>query len=187
MKKLFFTIIFGGLFLGPVPFVRAHVLLTDGPVGVVLHIEPDDDPIVGQRSPIFFEFKDKEGRFSPAQCNCRVRLLRDSKEISNQSLVSAEGSGAEMSAVVVFPERALYQLQISGAPRNTGVFQPFTLIKDVRVDRVPSSQDNATKPSPFENPHTLHAVGIFAVFSIVALGELRKRYRQYKRGKVSGQ
>lgn len=36
----------------------AHVLQTDGSIGAVLHVDPDDNPIIGEKATFFFDLKD---------------------------------------------------------------------------------------------------------------------------------
>ena len=54
---------------------QAHILITDEGIGAVVHINPDDDPIVDSLTSFFFEFKDQKNKFQPKLCDCRVVIL----------------------------------------------------------------------------------------------------------------
>ncbi len=107
--------------------VLAHVLETDGSIGAVMHIDPDDDPIVATPSYFFFEFKDTKGRFDLKNCNCKVSILKDKNQIYSSSL-------SNPTFTYVFPERNVYQIKVEGKAINNS-FQDFKLIYTVRVER----------------------------------------------------
>ena len=120
------------------PQASAHVLLIDGSIGAVLHIDPEDDPIAGQQSAFFFEFKDKQGKFKPEQCDCTFSILRHDSVIFSQSLFqnNTNPSLQDASIFFTFPQRDVYQVKVTGTPTTPQAFQPFTLIYDVRVSRI---------------------------------------------------
>src|SRR5689334_16513316 len=66
--------------------VSAHILKYDGSIGAVLHVNPDDDPIAGETTGFFFEFKDKKNKFLPENCDCLVRVTKEGSEIYSQDL-----------------------------------------------------------------------------------------------------
>ncbi len=152
----------------------AHILKTDGAIGAVLHIDPEDDPIAGSQSGFFFEFKDKEGKFEAKNCDCTFSIIEDSKQIFSQPLFETNPNPSLTSASVfyTFPERNVYQAKVVGKPQTPGAFQPFTLVYDVRVARVAenSGQGGVILPAWFTThwPHFILA-GIGIVFVIFAL------------------
>lgn len=129
-----------------VPIVSAHVLQTDGSIGAVLHIEPDDDPIAGPVSSIFLEFKDKQNKFSSQNCNCTFSITENGQEIFNQPLFQTTNDPNSLTASIffTFPQKDIYQLKVTGAPSTPNAFQPFTLTYDVRVER--TANTNANQP-----------------------------------------
>lgn len=116
----------------PVGSAEAHVLKSDGSVGAVLHVSPDDDPVAGVSTEFFFELKDKDGKFIPEDCDCTATVLQDGKAIYTQSLFQDKG-GASFSYVL--PQKGIYIVQINGKPNSQNAFQPFTLSWDIRVAR----------------------------------------------------
>lgn len=130
------------IYLTPTTF--AHVLKTDGNIGAVLHIDPDDDPIAGQQSGFFFEFKDKTNKFKPENCNCTFSILRADKEIFTQPLFQNSSSPSLTSASIffTFPEKDVYQIKVKGLPNTPDAFQQFELTYDIRVARVATPTNN---------------------------------------------
>ncbi|HSW96448.1 MAG TPA: hypothetical protein VLF89_01345 [Candidatus Saccharimonadales bacterium] len=151
MKKLFF-VIFIFLFTLSVgaSSVDAHVLVTDKNIGAVLHIDPEDDPVAGQQSGFFFEFKDTTGRFSPENCDCNFFISENEKIIYSQPLFqnNPKPSLTNASIFYTFPKKDVYQLKVVGKPNIPNSFQSFTLVYDIRVDRTadrnnPISENNS--------------------------------------------
>ena len=77
MRKIIFIFL---LFLICTVNVQAHILKTDGSIGAVLHIDPDDDPIARQSSYFFFEFKDKQNIFKLENCDCKITIFEQGKQ-----------------------------------------------------------------------------------------------------------
>ncbi len=148
MKKIisFLCIVICLLFL-KVPTVSAHFLATDNNIGAILHIDPDDDPIAGSPSTIFFEFKDKTNAFNPQNCNCRLDILEHGKVLYSQAVFqdNKDLSSLSAAATYTFPQLDVYQIVVNGNPRNGNTFPSFKLSYEIRVDRqgTPSpSSDN---------------------------------------------
>lgn len=163
--------------------VYAHVLKTDGSIGAILHIDPDDDPVAGQSSGFFFDFKDTQNKFQPQNCNCTFSILESNKEIFSQPLFQDNQNPSLTSASLffVFPKRDVYQVKVVGVPKSPNLFQPFTLIYNVRVDKI--SQVSSSPQSSSQNwlaIHTAHLIGgiLIGVFLIFAL------IRQFSRTRV---
>ncbi len=127
----------------------AHVLKTDGSIGAIMHIDPDDAPIAQQSAYFFFEFKDKTDKFQPADCTCTFTILEGGKEIFTQFLFESNPSSTLTNASVTFtfPRKDVYQVKVTGTPLVSGDFQPFTLVYDVRVDQTANSQANTSGPN----------------------------------------
>ncbi len=167
------------LFLNPSP-VFAHVLQTDGNIGAVLHIEPDDDPIVGQPAQLLFDMRDKTGRFQGQSCDCEVVITEAGKQIYSQTLYAQTPNPALNNPVLTFtfPQKDVYQIQVVGKPTKNHVFQPFTLSYSIRVDRevgkfVQLNNYGATAASQDWFPtHWIHLIGVgmvglFLVFALI--------------------
>ncbi len=168
MKKYSIVIASLFLFLLITPGkVNAHVLQKDGSIGAVLHIDPEDDPIVGQPANFFFEFKDTQNKFKPANCNCIVSIIEDGKEIYSQPLFqdNSDPSLSNASFSFTFPQKNIYQVKVVGAPEKPGQFQPFKLFYDLRISREERSSNDSTQANNnWLNDHTVHlALGLLAV------------------------
>jgi hypothetical protein len=136
MKKIFFLVLLG-VALIPV-LASAHVLKIDGSIGVTIHVDPDDDPIVGEPASFFLEIKDKQDVFRPENCTCVATISKGSEPIFSTDLFT-NGSGNSLTAApffsYVFPERNIYTVTISGTPKTSQAFQSFSVRYDLRVAR----------------------------------------------------
>lgn len=152
----------------PLP-VKAHVLKTDSSIGAVIHISPEDDPIAGEQADFFFEFKDRQGKFTPQGCDCTASIVTGGKEIYSQPLFqnSDNPSLEDATFSYTFPERNIYKVKVSGKPTEGNVFEPFTLEWDIRVERVVSSKkNNVSQQSGFidwTSRHIPHLTGALVI------------------------
>lgn len=174
---IFLSILTVGLMLPTV--ASAHVLKTDSSVGAVLHINPEDDPIIGQNASFFFEFKDTQNKFKPEDCECTFSIIQGNKEIHSQPLFqnNSKPSLTNAAAFYTFPEKGVYQIKVIGRPTKTNAFEPFTLTYDIRVARETDSPINQPLSGfvPFNQPWIskyivpLTALAIVLIFTIIAL------------------
>jgi hypothetical protein len=151
--------------------VFAHVLQKDGTIGAVIHINPDDDPIIGQEANFFFDLKDTSSKFKPEECNCAGKILKDGKEVYSTQLFALDPTTPGFT--YAFPEKGIYIIQIAGAPIATKTFQSFTLSWEWRVERT-----SGNKPSPQKTSEIVHylALGLIAfVFLLVYFGTKNKK------------
>jgi hypothetical protein len=120
--------------------VSAHVLKTDGSMGVELHVDPDDHPIVGTPTEYILSFEDSRGKFDLANCDCDVFISEKGKTIS---VTSMNVTGRDVSEnKYTFKTPDTYTLRATGTPKTPGGFQPFSLDYTVQVsDNEVPSQD----------------------------------------------
>ena len=107
--------------------VSAHILKTDGSIGGILHIDPEDDPISRQPTNMFWDFTNHGQKFEIKDCICSVSILENGKEIEKEQLVTD-------TFTYTFPKKDVYQINVSGSSKNSS-FQPFILSYDIRVER----------------------------------------------------
>jgi hypothetical protein len=176
MKKLLLTLVISIIFFSSTKPIFAHILATDHNIGAVLHIDPNDEPIAGQQASFFFEFKDKQGKFSPQNCNCTFTILENNNQLYAQPVFRDNNNPSLTSASVffTFPVKDVYKIKVTGTPTTPGTFQPFTLTYDVRVD-----QDSANQSPGAQNWFTSHIIHILVgaailVFVIVAFIQRKK-------------
>jgi hypothetical protein len=182
MKKtvLFIAVVISLWISGMQPdIVEAHILQTDTSIGAVLHVDPEDDPIVGQPASFFFEFKDKTNKFTPDACTCTVSIVEQGKEMYTQSLFqnSTAPNLTTASFSFTFPQKDVYQLKVNGMPTNPGTFQPFTLVYDLRVSReetAVSALANDTLTGWILN-HIIHIVVISVLVALTVIVLFKKQ------------
>lgn len=172
MKIYFFLFALLVAFITPAS-VSGHVLKTDGSIGAVLHVSPEDDPVVGEEASFFFEFKDKENKFTPSACVCTVHIVKGEQVVFSDQLFNNAFPDGLNSPVLnfAFPERGIYTVSVSGKPVTTGAFKEFTLRYDVRVSRGQANTAENTGSSG-SSGHTLHFIllgGVFVVFFGLAI------------------
>ena len=115
----------------------AHEIARDGNVGGLLHIEPDDAPVVGQPNAFYFEVNQKGGRaVLMAQCGCTLKVYAGSlrpgaKPLSAPVLSQAKG---ELTGQLNFPTPGAYTLVLAGTPKAGATFAAFKLTWVVRAD-----------------------------------------------------
>src|SRR6266498_1495823 len=114
-KIVFFLVLLFTSYLSLFTFATtasAHVLKSDGSIGAVMHLDPEDDPVVGQQSHLHFEFKDRQKKFKPENCDCTFSVWQGEKEIFSQPLLqdTSDASLNNVSVVYTFPERDIYQV-----------------------------------------------------------------------------
>ena len=163
----------------------AHVLQTDKNIGAVLHMDPEDDPIAGEPSSLFFEIKDKEGKFSPAACNCRFTVTENGTKIFTQSLSSDTTTpGDGLSVIYTFPKKDIYEIQIAGTPTKPNEFQPFSLSYTVRVERI--NRANITDTSNTFSLHWIHFLLIGGGFILFLILLVRQKMQENKQETSKG-
>lgn len=124
--------------------VDAHTLKANSTVGAVMHISPEDDPIAGEESGFFFEFKDTENKFKPEECECIISVYQGDIELISQPLFAnnPNPSLTNASFFYTFPGRDVYKIKITGKPKTPGAFNEFSLEYDQRVERVSENPQN---------------------------------------------
>ena len=180
MKKIFVLLFI--LFIGlqnAAQSVEAHILKTDQNIGAVLHISPQDDPVAREVSYLFFDFKDKTGKFDPNQCDCTVTVYANKKIVHSESLTLDHSNKTASASTFsyIFPEKNIYIVQVSGKPRQINTFQPFVLSYDIRVNTT-ASQANSEVAKNSNNDHAVHSAIFFIAFAVLiiwhTIGTLRK-------------
>lgn len=159
--------------------ISAHILKTDGSLGAVLHVDPQDDPIAGEESTFFFEMKDREGKFTPENCVCTFRVIEGSKEIYSGEAVAITGG---VSYSFVFTRKDIYQVQLTGKPKTPNAFQPFTVTYDIRVERVSSnlSDDKTSARKTWSQPYAIGIIFAFCVLAFAIIIGIQKVVRNRK-------
>ncbi len=143
------------------PLASAHILQSNGSIGAVLHIDPEDDPIAKQQAGFFFEFKDKEQKFKPENCECTFKIIEGGKEMYSQRLFqnNQNPSLSNASVLYTFPQKDIYQVIVTGKPLAPNSFQPFTLTYDIRVTREATKSSSPVQNTNWFSTHIIHLIG----------------------------
>lgn len=152
----------------------AHVLQTDGTIGAVMHIDPNDDPIAGQQAGLFFTFKDTTDKFDAKNCDCKIAILESGKTMYAQPLFPNTSTPPldNASLFYTFPSPNVYQVVITGTPTSKNAFQSFKLVYAVRVEKPQGLDQNANSSTNFFITHFgqfIAGILLLLVVSIVAL------------------
>lgn len=160
--------------------IYAHVLEKSGTVGGVIHIDPDDDPIVGQTSTIIIELKDTSGQLSKDTCACTFQIRSEGKTLYEQPLFKGISEAEPQNIIIpyVFPRRDIYELQVKGAPTNGGTFQEFSLDYSIRVSRELSNKAPLRENVSFLSTHIPYIIGVGIILAFIIGALLRKRLSQ---------
>jgi DMSO/TMAO reductase YedYZ heme-binding membrane subunit len=165
-----------------IPKASAHVLKTDGTFGAVLHVEPDDNPIAGERSALHFDYKDTTGKFSGSDCICGVMIFKDNKNLLDKSIQFGNTS-EELSPEIefTFPEEGVYSIVLKGQSKAQNSFAPFSLAYDVSASKSSKGGWYATHGPKNLSIHTVHfvlfGIGFIAIFYVI-WDEKRKEKRR---------
>ncbi|GGJ31828.1 hypothetical protein [Deinococcus roseus] len=129
MKKILML-----LLLGLTPAL-AHEVEKDGNVGALIHIEPDDAPVVGNNT-TWFEVNQKGGiPITLKNCICTLKVYAGSYKagVKAQSTPKLSTDKNHLKATVNLPVSGAYTLVLSGKPRAGSDFNAFTLQWVVRA------------------------------------------------------
>lgn len=145
----------------------AHFVKSEGSIGTLLHMDPEDDPVAGAESKIILEFKDTEGKFRLAGCDCNLQILENGKEL-NLVPLSEVSENEKLTSITpfTFPEKNVYKLKITGKAKSAGQFTDFELDYDVRVARE-VEKSNSQQSESWVSGHLIHLIG--GVILIIAL------------------
>lgn len=170
-RILFFCLLIAYCFLRLTTPAYAHILLTDGSIGAVVHVNPEDDPIIGQPAQFFFEFKDKENKFIPSNCDCQYSLELNGKVLTEGDLFADTSNPSldNASFSYTFSEKGVYSVIITGEPKTSGSFQSFRLEDSIRVERGDQNQTSTSdNSSSWTSLHYIHFI-IFGIGAAIAL------------------
>lgn len=118
-----------------VPSAFAHEWQTFGDLIVLLHSDPDDNPIAREPARLYFYFRDADEAWRVETCGCVVSVSTRGAEIFSgvPMLLSDESYGSNVLALdYIYPARGAYTVRISG---TTARNEPFELRYTARIER----------------------------------------------------
>lgn len=152
--------------------VNAHVLKRDESIGAIVHLDPDDDPVIGKPTAIYFEIKDTSGKFNFADCTCELVILQGDKELFRLPITNPNSNLYTPAASFVFPEAGSYDLLLVGKS-ITGLFSNFEIKSTTNVSRVAVaepivSNSGANDTQPLEEQSQSGLFVLPATFVLIA-------------------
>jgi len=113
----------------------AHEVKRAGNVAVLLHMEPQDSPVINEPATLYLSFDDDNKKFSLVDCECKVEIKNGSSTLHSQNLVIQEAFGHNAGSVdFTFPSKGIYTVDLT-AVSKTGKFEKINLSYDVRIER----------------------------------------------------
>jgi hypothetical protein len=159
------------------PAALAHESGQNNGISLVLHVEPNDVPLAGDKTSLslYFTANQLAQNFNLARCKCIVTVIQNSAPISRHEIVANFGSASEASVDgVIFPKPGKYQVVVSGSP-TTAVFPSFNIPFDITVG-------NSTRTALLATGNTerwliagLLGLGLSAIVGWIALQQIRRK------------
>lgn len=135
MKTLVLSLL--GSLLYALPSALAHQIEVAKDVGATLHVEPNDRPLAGAPSQVWFALTQAGGTAIPLEdCDCTLTVYdAGDTAIATPALIplSAQGYQDIPGASVTFPDVGAYTLVLAGSPIDGNAFTPFELTFEVTV------------------------------------------------------
>lgn len=178
MKRIIAAILLAGLVLLPTQ-VRAHVLVTDTSrqTGTVLHIAPDDDPIAGKSSHLFFELDNDK-----ASASSHVfKLFVTNTNTQEQLEVPLHAVKNTISATYTFPTQDTYRITLLAEPSLVGS-TAYEFNHTQRVSRGTQAVAQASSPHSGAIFGVVASISILLVLGIIAFNK-RKDILAYSKFK----
>jgi hypothetical protein len=168
MKKVLLFVLFLLCSAFVIPqMVYAHFPATDGPMTVILHVDPDDSPIPGEQATLHFLFEASKEHFSLPKCLCFVTISEGGKKLLSQKVTTSANKAVLWDDAVnfTFPKRDIYTIILSGKPTVAKEFKPFSLTWYFRVDQYPPAQIQQQQHQSF----IFFILGYFSIFLITGV------------------
>jgi hypothetical protein len=153
------------------PTSLAHFVKSDAGIGAILHVDPGDDPVAGERSNIILEFKDTNNIFNLDNCVCKINVSRGNEEILSQN-IGPVAPHQQLSSVtpITFPAKDIYILKITGSSKDNS-YEDFELNYDIRVAKDDLQSTSGVENKNWLSGHIIHFAGFlilaFLVFALV--------------------
>jgi len=161
MKKILRSAIVGLIFAYSLsaPLVFAHVTAKDQGIEVTLHIDPGDNPIVGQIAKLHFNIVQGKDSVDASNCGCMITVEKQGTLLFGKDINNFEFD-------YVFPEKALYTVILHG---KTNFNESFMLTYELRIDR---EEGKSVKDSLGGTLHFLlhHARHLVIVIGAIIIG-----------------
>lgn len=147
----------------------AHVLIADSTnsVGAVLHVVPDDDPVAGQESNLFFDVESQK-----IDQNSTKLAITDAST-GQTSVVPTKATGSLVTADYTFPTQGVYKLSLTVGSSKTYVFN-----YSQRVSRGVIGSAQAKPVYPLANMALVFCAVVFALLLVILFNHRREMWRR---------
>lgn len=123
----------------------AHEWESDGSITVLMHANPNDNPVAGEPAALLFSVNDPTGRFAAGDCRCSVTVSGGGRTLVDGPLQPFHGDALlyNFSIPLTFPEAGVYHIVVTGSPEASSTFQSFRVAYDERVGPGPYDLSSA--------------------------------------------
>jgi hypothetical protein len=135
-----------------------------------MHLNPNDNPTVGQQSTLVFYVFDDQENFSGTHCDCNVNIRMDGTNLLSKPIsIGDKGYNHVGELPFSFPMLGDYQIDFSGKPIDGSNFQAFNL----------TFTESVISSDPPRNPDKAYFIGA-AVLGIFMIGLVIFTVREFK-------
>lgn len=103
----------------------AHLFQKDGDVKVVIHVDPDHQPVVGEPSAIFFYLQGQSGSFDPTDYKGTITIELNGRRLSRFDVLGSESKAVAAVPDYVFEEAGTYRVVLEAQSKRPDI-SPFT-------------------------------------------------------------
>lgn len=130
-----------GLFVGQIS-TQAHFVQSQNGIGGVIHIDPNDEPIVDKLSGIFIDLKDTQNRLTETNCDCKLVIIQNGKKLTENTVQISKSNDKQLfvTSEYTFANKGVYTVQLSGKSTKNE-FSSFELNYDFYVNRKVNQQN----------------------------------------------
>jgi hypothetical protein len=180
VSRLVALLVLGSIVALAVPGrTSAHIFRVDGDTGIVMHINPDDDPEAGKAAEISLTVEDKAGRFpdGSSDCDCRIRIMRNGIETD---VLKPKFNGNVSRTTYTFTEGGPHELVAEGTSVTGRAFVSFKASFPYYVHPSEGGSDDATGPNPLRRYVPYVMTGSLMAVAALALMPVRRNIDTHK-------
>lgn len=171
LRKYSIALFAAVLLLHFAPFTHAHSQNMEESVVGILHVNPDDSPIVGKEATLVLFITDTKNNFSFETCECTL-VVTGPENFESRTFVSRTGE-----ASMTFPRKGVYKALFLGMSKEGSHL--FDLNFDIRVER------EATAVSTEIPQHFPYLICLFVVVLITVISVYTFKDHLWKNRKKS--
>ncbi len=159
---------------------EAHSIESDSTISALIHIDPNDNPVIGRSAFIEFSVTDTSEQFSFNRCDCSLTIKNHDRGTADQlkpdQLIIVNSNKGGFS--YTFSEKGSYDLTLAGTTTSEAEqkFEPFVLDFDIQVT---NDGTGFYLPSlhSYSYLHTSLFVGVFVIFFLIHFYEKFKNWK----------